>query len=748
MKTKYKIIITLVVAICYSLSTIRSHAQRVSGSVNEKTKEGKKIGLTGVNVFWLNTTLATTTDSVGHFSIARSAKSNRLVVSLVGFKSDTISITSESSLDITLRPEGQLSEVVIRGSSTQIDRLNPIQTEIITSKALAKAACCNLSESFETNASVSVSYADAVTGAKQVQLLGLSGTYVQMNVENIPTLRGLATTFGLNYIPGTWIQSIDIGKGAGSVVNGYEGMTGQINIELAKPDSREKVYANAYVNNFGRVEGNLNLANKLNEKWSAGLLLHGSTLQNRIDNNGDGFMDLPLYTQFNGIQRWKYEDKKVMVQFGIKALYEDRTGGQNQFNLLNVQPLTPIYGFTNATQRYEFFSKTAKLYQNKPYKGLGLILNGTIHDQKTMFGQTPYNGRQNTLYANLIYQSIIDNTNHQFKTGLSFLIDDFDEKYKNIALARREVVPGAFFEYSYNHLDKFVFLAGNRIDFHNLFGTQLTPRLHLKYSLDDHTTLRASAGRGFRVPNPLAEYYGNLVSSRTVIFTEPIRPEISWNYGTSLNHTFHLFDLHWDLMLDYFHTEFQNQLIADFDHPQIIYFYNLNGRSFANSFQAELNVIPAKRVEVKLAYRFFDVRQTVGVPFKEQVLIEKMMVSRDRVLFNIGYALPYDKWKFDFTVQWNGPRRIPYQPDSYVHTSYENMPIAMSPSFVNINAQISRAFPKFEVYLGGENLTNFRQLNPIYSANDPFGKNFDAGQTWGPVVGRMIYTGVRYKIKK
>ncbi len=730
----------------YILHSLPSFAQRVGGRVFEKQGE-KKSPLVGVNVFWLNTNVATTTNEMGSFDLARSAKSSRLVVRYIGFRTDTISITSETQLDITLRPESQLAEVEIRGGATQIDRLNPIQTEIITTKALAKAACCNLSESFETNASVSVSYADAVTGAKQIQLLGLSGQYVQMNTENIPNLRGLATTFGLNYIPGTWIQSIDIGKGAGSVVNGYESMTGQINVELVKPDSREKVYANVYANHFGRIEGNLNLNHELNKKWSVGGLFHASSLQHRFDNNGDGFMDLPLYTQLNGINRWQYRSEKLMAQFGIKALYENRLGGQMEYKT-RVESLLPIYGFENSTKRIEFFSKTAKLYQNKPYKGLGLILNGTIHDQRSTFGLTPYNGRQNTLYGNLIYQSIINNTNHQFKTGISFLIDDFNETYKTKLMTRHEVVPGAFFEYTFNQLDKFVMVLGNRIDFHSLYGTQYTPRLHLKYAPNDHTTLRASAGRGFRVPNPLAEYYGNLVSSRTVVFYEAIKPEVSWNYGVGLNHTFHLFDLHWDLMLDYYRTNFQNQLIADFDHPQTIYFYNLNGPSFANSFQAEINVVPAKRLEIKLAYRMFEVKQTLGVPFNEQVLLNKMMIPRDRLLFNIGYALPYDKWKFDFTLQWNGQRRIPYMVDGYVHTSYENMPIAFAPAFANVNAQISRAFPKIEIYLGGENLTNFRQENPIYHAHDPFGKNFDAGQAWGPVVGRMIYAGFRYKIKR
>jgi outer membrane receptor for ferrienterochelin and colicins len=723
-----------------------SQAQRVTGTIYERNEANKKSTLIGVNVFWIGTTIATQSDTLGRFSIPRSSKSNKLILSYVGYKIDTLNVNNETNFDVIMKPERQLGEVVIRSSSTVIDRLNPIQTEIITTKALAKSACCNLSESFETNASVSVSYADAVTGAKQIQLLGLSGTYIQMNAENIPTLRGLATTFGLNYIPGTWIQSIDIGKGAGSVVTGYESMTGQINVELQKPDSREKLYFNAYVNNFGRVESNLNLVHQINKKWSSALLLHGSTLQNRVDNNSDGFLDLPLYSQFNAINRWKYQTDKIMIQFGVKALYEDRLGGQNTF-YPNLRGTSQAYGFGNVTSRYEVFSKMAKLYQNKPYKGLALILNGTIHDQKSYFGFTNYNGLQNTLYSNLIYQSIIDNTNHQFKTGASFVIDDFQERYKDSLFTRHEVVPGIFWEYTFNYLDKLVVVAGGRVDFHNLYGLISTPRLHLKYQINNNTLLRLSAGRGFRVANPLAEYYGNLVSSRTVIFKEKINPEIAWNYGASLNHTFHLFDWHWDLLLDYYRTQFESQLVADFDHPQIIYFYNSNGQSYANSFQVEINVIPTKRLELKLAYRLFDVQQSVGKPFDEVVLLPKMMIARDRVLFNIGYALPYDKWKFDLTIQWNGARRIPYQAAGYVHTSYVGMPVSFAPSFINLNAQVSRAFPKFEVYIGSENLTDFKQANPIYNASDPFGRNFDAGQVWGPVTGRMVYAGIRVKVK-
>lgn len=721
-------------------------AQRITGSVNEQVPDSKDLKpITGANVYWSGTTQATATDTSGRFNIPRSAQSNLLVISFVGFRNDTVKIGSENDLQVVLQSDQTLNEVVVRGNTSTIDRLSPHQTEIITTRALAKAACCNLSESFETNASVSVSYADAVTGSKQIQMLGLNGTYIQTNIENIPSIRGLASTFGLNFVPGTWIQSIDVGKGAGSVVNGYESMTGQINVEMQKPDSREKLYLNTYVNNFGRAEVNLNLATQLNEKWSTGLLTHASTLRNRVDKNGDGFLDMPLYTQYNVVNRWKYQSEKVMAQFGVKALYEDRLGGQKDFEK-ELKGSDKVYGFGAKVNRYEFFSKIARLFPDKPYKGLGFIVNASLHDSKSYFGLNDYDGTQKTLYGNLIYQSIIGNTNHSYKTGLSYLLDNYNELYKDIHLTRNESVPGAFFEYTYNNLDKFVLVAGGRVDFHNLYGTQWTPRLHLKYSLTDQTTLRASAGKGFRVSNPLAEYYGNLVSSRTVQFRESIRPEVSWNYGASVTQEFKLGNMNGNLIVDFYRTNFENQLVADMEDPRYIRFYNLEGDAYANSFQAEANLTPIKRLELKLAYRLFDVKQTIRNVYDENVLLPRMMVSRDRVLFNAGYALPYDKWKFDATLQWNGKRRIPYMGHVDDHHIPANLTSTMSPSFYNFNAQVTRTFPKWDIYLGGENLANFHQKTPIMAANEPFGQHFDAGMAWGPVVGRMIYAGIRYKI--
>lgn len=724
--------------ILFLILSVPSFAQIIEGKVIDKTQSG----LPGVIVFWRNSpNAAVLTNESGIFKIAKKLESKVLVFRSLGYNGDTLVLQNDNFVTKTLQETNQdLQAVVIKGNATVIDRLSPIHTEIITTKTLAKAACCNLSESFETNASVSVSYADAVTGSKQIQLLGLSGTYVQTNIENIPNIRGLASTFGFNYVPGTWVQSIDVGKGVGSVVNGYENMIGALNVELKKPEASERMLLNMYFNNFGRSEANLNLSKKINKKWAVGLLSHGSFLKSKIDNNGDGFLDLPKYDQVNLLNRWKYTSEKFSAQFGLKYLKENRLGGQTGFESREATPT--FYGFTNSTSRVEFFSKTAVLFPEKPYRGLGLIVNASSHNSDSYFGFKPYLANQKTFYTNLIYQDIFGSTNHTYKTGLSFLSDNYDENYGAIAMKRNESVPGVFFEYSYNHLDRTNILVGLREDFHNLYGNQFSPRVHFKQEIGQNQTLRLSAGRGFRVPNPLAEYFGNLVSSRSVRILEPLRPEVSWTFGSS--YIINIKKL--SISGEYYFTHFENQMIADLEHAEYLYFYNSEGKSNGKSALIELNYGPVKNWEIKLAYRYVQIQQTMGKPKGEKVLLNKMFLPKERVLLNVGYAFPYDKWKIDGTLQWNGRRRISDLVTAADHASYYAMPSTLAPSYTNINGQVSRNFPRFEYYLGGENITGFKQKDPIYNAQHPFSTHFDAGMAWGPVVGATIYTGFRYKL--
>ncbi|MFN8356700.1 MAG: carboxypeptidase-like regulatory domain-containing protein [Spirosomataceae bacterium] len=720
-------------------------AQNLKGIVFEKKSDGKTEALVGATVRWLNAKTGIITNLEGKFELPKKTENHQLVVSFVGYRADTFMVHSLDYLTVVLQSESNLQEVTVRSTATSIDRLNPIKTEILTTKALAKAACCNLSESFETNASVSVSYSDAITGTKQIQMLGLAGQYVQINTENIPTIRGLNNTFGLNYIPGTWVTSIDVSKGVGSVVNGPEAMAGAINVELAKPDAPEKLYLNSYFNSFGRGEINLNLAKKINNKWSLGLLTHGSTLQTRLDKNKDGFLDLPLFSQVNGVNRWKYQTERWMAQFGVKALYEDRLGGQSTAHWNKAENFVgkPVYAFGSTTKRVEFFSKTAQLFPEKPYKGIGLIINALAHQNDSYFGYRNYSGKQQSLYGNLIYQNIIGTTTHSYKIGSSFLLDDYTERYTDSSFVRREVVPGIFGEYTLAIPEKVTLVLGGRVDFHNLFGTIFTPRAHVLFHLPNDDHLRLSAGKGWRTPNSIAENFGMLVNSRALVFTGKLQPEEAWNFGAGYTHEFELLGQPADLSLDYYYTDFQRSLIVDMENSQYIRMYY--GVQTSHSFQVEANVQPIKNMEIKLAYRRYEVKNDIRTFGNETTLLPKMFVNPDRVLFNIGYATKFEKWKFDFTWQWNGKRRIPDFSNGHVHSASAT-PVYAS-AFSNINAQVTKNFKTWAMYVGGENLGNYTQTNPILGSNDPFGSSFDASMVWAPVIGRMVYVGMRYKIK-
>ncbi|HEY5968443.1 MAG TPA: TonB-dependent receptor [Chitinophagaceae bacterium] len=723
---------------------------KIKGVVLEEDKKGSFKPLPGASVIWLGTNKGTFTDSSGIFFIQHDDNPGRLVISYAGYTADTITITDTKELKIILASGKQLNEVKVyaKQRSTYLAALSPIRTHVMTERELFKAACCNLSESFETNPSVDVSYNDAVTGSKQIQLLGLSGNYTQLTVENLPGPRGIATPLGLNSIAGPWVESIQLNKGVGSVANGFESIAGQINIELKKPEKAERLYANAYINDMGKTDLNLTLTQKFGKKWSTALLLHDDFLYNElVDFNNDGFRDLPTGNQFSAINRWKYEDGKGLItQFGFKYLNDTRTGGETAYDPDDDKFTTNHYGLGINIKRYEAFAKIGYVFPEKKYQSIGLQLSAFDHQQDSYFGLTSYNAEQNNLYANLIYQSIIGTTAHKFRTGLSFVSDKYNEDFKAMNFKRTETVPGAFFEYTYTPIEKFNIVAGFRADHNSLFGWFATPRLHVRYEPVKGTTIRLSAGRGQRTANIFAENMSVFVSSRQVNIMSSMAdkaygldPEVAWNKGISVDQKFKLFNRDALISIDYFRNDFDKQVVVDLEDARQVKFYNLVGKSFSNSFQAEMNFEPVRKLEVRLAYRFFDVRTTYN-----NILLQKPFTAKHRAFANLAYEV--SGWKFDYTLNYIGSKRIPNTSANPVQYQLSTS----SPSYVLMNAQVSKTLGKkhpFELYLGGENLSDYFQKDVIIAADQPFSTYFDAALVWGPVTGRLIYTGVRFKIK-
>lgn len=735
------------------------HAQKLMGLVIEVDAKSGDQPLPGANVYWLGTAIGTSTKDNGIFLIDRVPESNKLVISFVGYRSDTILITDQTNIKVVLKSDQELEAVTVEGwrPTTSFNNVSNINLVTMNEKELFKAACCNLSESFETNPSVDVAFTDAITGTKQIQMLGLSGPNTMISLENMPGVRGLASSQGIQFIPGTWINSIQVTKGTGSVVNGYESIAGQINVELKKPQESDKLYLNGYVNSSGRSEANAIVTTHAGKKWATTFLLHGSVRPVEMDQNNDSFLDFPTGNQKNFINRWVYNSGKgLLMQFSLKYLNDYKKGGQTGFNPDEDKFTTNRYGLEITTKRSEFIGKIGYVFPGKPYQSVGFQFSYTDHKHNSYYGFNVHDARQKSVYTNLIYQSVIGSTANKFKTGLSFLIDNITEDFKQLyepfppprfRFDRNEIVPGAFLEYEYDDSKKFSLTAGARVDYHNLFGVLFVPRLHTKYDITPTTTLRLNAGRGIRLANILAENTGFMASSR--LFNRVgmqrtnaygFNPDKAWNYGASVTQDFELNYRPGTFSADYYFTDFQNQVVADYDHDvHQVNFFALRGKSFSHSLQVQLDYQPIRRWDVRLAYRWLNVKTDYL-----DGRLDRPLIPKTRAFVNLAYETK-SKWKFDITVQRIGKQRVP---NTTANPVEYQLPAYSDPYF-QVASQITKDFGKrWSAYLGVENLTNFRLANPIVGSNEPFLNYayFDSSMVWGPVFGRMWYGGFRYRI--
>jgi len=728
-----------------SLLPLFSVAETFEGRIVEKLSNKKEAPLPGASVFWKNTTTGTATDANGHFTIDKSNKSDILVVQFVGYETREIKVNKQEGkeLVIELSPNIELNEVVVskRRAGTVLDRENPIQSQSITGAELCKAACCNLAESFETNASVDVSYADAATGAKSIKLLGLTGKYIEMMTEKNPNFKGLASVYGMVYVPGPWMESIQVSKGVGSVVNGFESITGQINIEYQKPQNSPKLYLNAYTNSMGMSEGNLITGLKFSEKLSTSILAHGQDNKKEIDHNHDNFLDDPMVRQYNIVNRWHWKpNKNWITQFGVKFIDEQRIGGQKGFDESKTNDMNNAYRIDIDTRRYEAFAKIGYVFPENDDKSLALITNFSSHEQKSFYGLRNYDAKQKYLYANLLFQSYIGNLTHKYTAGLSFIYDDFYDNLVGHTLMgtnRSEKIAGAYAEYTWLPSDEITLQAGLRYDHNSVYGGFITPRLHFRYNFAEGSTLRIAAGSGRRTANPIAENSFLLASNRSFNIQPDLEQEKAWNYGLSVTQYFNWFGQDFTASADFYRTEFQNQVIVDVDRNiNEVSFYNLDGQSYANNYQVELKFEPVNRLDVTTAIRFSDVKADINNEFQTVPY-----VNRYKGLVNLSYSTNMNIWQFDFTTQINGDMRIPSAPAEFNRRE-------KSPAYAMLNAQITKRFKIWEVYFGAENLGNYTQKHPIIDAGDPFGGNFDASMIWGPIQERKFYLGVRFTIDR
>ncbi len=651
-----------------------------------------------------------------------------------------------------------LQTVKIENQTRSLKRASNLTTNttLITSKELLKAACCNLAESFETNPSIDVNFSDALTGTKQIKMLGLTSPYLMITEENVPSVRGASQAYGLSFTPGTWVESIQITKGAGSVVNGFESISGQINTELIKPINDIPFFLNVYGSSDARFELNTHFNTKISNKWSSSLFLHGNTRTIKTDMNNDGFMDNPLAKQVNVMNRYQYYNaEKGLVSFiNFRYMNDKKQSGQMDFDKDNDKLTTHFWGSEINTERLDIATKVGYIFKDMPFQSIGFQNAFNTHNQSSYFGLNQYNINQKSVYSNLIFNSIINNTMHKFATGLNFTFDKYQEgvSVSNFSndFNRIDNSIGAFFEYTYDNTTNFSVILGGRIDNHNRLGTFVTPRVHLRYNAWTKGIWRASIGRGKRMANIFAENQSLLASNRSfeILNTNGnaygLNPEIAWNYGVSFNQKFSFFGKSTDLGFDLYRTDFQNQVVVDlYQSAQQVLFYNLIGKSFANSLQVDFNIELIKHLDFRAAYKFYDI-QTDYISGTS----ERPLQAKHRFFANIEFATHKQKnagqWKFDFTYNWTGQQKLP----NTISNPVQDLLPDYSPSFSLVNAQITKVFSKsFELYIGAENIGNYTQKKAILGSQNPFGTTFDASIVYAPIFGQMYYGGLRYKIK-
>jgi len=698
----------------------------VQGNNGKKTE-----ALYGVKIKLLKSKKGVVTNEEGIFELVLpKSLPDTMVISARGYFSDTIIVDKKDrflALNVVLYSEQLLPEVIVeyKRKSFSISRLKVLHVEELSSSELKKAACCNLGESFETNASVDVNMTDAVSGAKKIQMMGLEGIYTQIQFENIPYLRGLESSFGLETIPGSWIESIQITKGAGNVVNGNESMAGLINLELEKPETMDRFFMNAYQNRFGRSELNFRSGLSLSKKWSAGIFGYISSQWGEVDENGDSFMDIPLGSNLSALGRFDYEGDKMEAKLGFNIHDDIKNGGQ-------MSSIANPYGVQINNSHFDLFTKTG-FFGKKPSQSLGIITNWKYQLIDGNFGNRYFAGEEKRGYVNIIYDDFIKTSDHKIKTGLSYTyIDIWQSTSDTLSSNRIENIPGAFFEYTFTG-SRLTTVFGTRYDYHLLFGQQIVPRVHLKYKLSEYTDFRLTSGKGWRVPNYIMDNISLLANSYAWVAPIEIKPEVSWNVGGSIYQEFDMKNNPASITVDFYRTWFENQLVVDREND-LIRFSNLENQSVSNSFQVEVSIEPIQRFVVRGAYKYLDVRSLFG-----DSLQAKVMIPKHRGFLNLAYTTRNKRWDYDLTLSVFGKARL-------AATSQSSR--EFSDVFPRLNAQVTYKLKKWDFYLGGENLTNYRQENPIIEPENPFGPNFDATRAWGPIIGYNIYVGLRYSIKR
>lgn len=624
----------------------------------------------------------------------------------------------------------------------------PIKTENVSQHDLQKAACCSLAESFEKSPTVEVSFSDAATGARQIQMLGLRGLYSQLLVETLPIVRGLETPYALDHVPGSFMESISISKGTATVTTGHEAITGQINVCLKNPADSPSLFVNLYGNTMQRWEANIISAQQLSDYWSASTMVHGRIMDAPTDSNNDGFIDLSQFKQLNIVERVRYNDDKFEFQGYLRGLNDNYYSGSYVASADGGHSghIGSDFRIETEISHVDAFTKFGWLdvFSFADESSVAATISGVVHQQNTSFPNRVLFGKQQTFSAKTILSATLSD---ELKVigGLSYSYDNVAQQLDTINLNRQEHEPGIYAEATMNPVDDLTLITGLRVDANSLFGTRVVPRVHMKYALTGLTSLRVSAGRGWRTANAIIDNMSSFINYRTPIIQTNLLPEDAWNVGGSITTNWLVDNATFTLDAEVYHTNFTNQVLVDLDQSaRTVVVSNINGKSYSTQAMVQLLTTPITGLDLLLAYRYTDIQ----APYAGQQRATPM-VSLQRLLFTASYSWDESRWQADATVSRNNGGRLP----STVDNPSDLQRPTTFPGYWRFSGQITKRFKllneqqtDFDVYVGIENAGDFIQKDPVISSTNPTSQYFDASLTWGPLDMRTIYAGVRFTL--
>lgn len=782
----------MILLMALAITPVSLTAQNLTGKVTDASGEP----LIGASVYWAGTTVGGSTDTEGNYIIYRVKGHDRLVAAYLGFTNDTLQVADGvERLDFQLEADGvAVEDVVIEGtqSGNYVKRDGILKNEMISFAGLCKMACCNLAESFENSASVTVGYSDAISGARQIKMLGLAGTYTQILDENRPIMRGLSAPYGLSYTPGMWLNSIQVSKGVASVAAGHEAITGQINLEHRKPTDEERLFVNFYLDDELRPELNLSSAIPLTEdkRLSTIILFHGSadTDVREMDHNHDLFRDQPETNLLSLSNRWLYQTVAgTQIRWGFKLLQENRLGGMMDYEKEDRSLMARDWDWAETGKQMPAYGSHIRNREAGAYLKLGMPVGKAVwseeeqeemrsnliavvdfdhYNEEAYFGLNDYYGQENIATINAAYQHYFTYRSSLI-LGLQAFHSSINESLLNFTpwidtnpylintyeLDREEQEVGLYGEYTYAIKDKFSVILGVRGDYNAFYDRYLfTPRGHIRWNITPLLALRLSAGLGYRSTNVFTDNIGILTTGRKIVFqdgnytskewfNEFDRMEEALTMGGSLTQTFSLAGYeNATLSFDFFRTEFDNSVVVDQEwDPTLINIYNTDGKSYTNTYQVDFSWTPVERLDIFATYRYTDSKMTIRRPDGTTAQVDRPLVNDFKTLLNIQYATRFRRWVFDVTAQYNGSARIPSQTGVLADATY-------SPCYPMFFAQVTRKVGKFDLYVGCENIADYRQEVPILNAENPYSAAFNSMNVWGPLMGRKFYFGLRFNM--